>query len=127
MKKLLFVVAAACLLVCTAGFSLQPASSTSKQFRTLKVTKNGPTWISCNRGYLHSCDYVEHYYLVDAEPGDTYHWRWMHNTWGAPVTDLGTGTYVDVQLSEGDVLFVTVNSETYGEYEYWDTAGPCEQ
>lgn len=88
---------------------------------------NGPVWINCNRGYLHSCDYVEHYYVVDGEPGDTYHWRWQHYGSGAPITDLGTGTSVDVQLSEGDVLFLTVDSEYYGEYEYWDTAGPCEQ
>lgn len=126
MKKMFLAVTACLLLVCVSGFTIHQPSSGKKHFKKGKARTNGPVWINCNRGYVHSCDYVERYYIVDGEPGDTYAWYWDPVNPAIPTQYLGSNTYADVQLSVGDVILVTVNSEYYGQYDYWDTAVPCE-
>lgn len=128
MKKMIVAITASFLLVCIAGFTIHQPSPGNKHFKKLisKAKDNGPVWINSNRGYVHACDYVEHYYIVDGEPGDTYEWYWDPYSPGLPTQYLGSNNYADVQLSVGDVILVKVNSLNYGYYEYWDTAVPCE-
>jgi hypothetical protein len=116
MKKTFLVAAALIFLTGITGFSTK-----NKQKKD-----NGPAWINCDRGFLHNC-YVEDYYIVDGEPGDTYEWYWEKNQPGRPVVFLNSGPTTAILLSVGDVLILKVNSIYYGEYEYYDTAQPCDE
>jgi hypothetical protein len=126
MKKMFFAIAASFLLVLVTGFTVHQPAAIKKLLKKSKARDNGPVWINCNRGYVNSCDEITHYYVVDGEPGDTYSWVWDPAQPGLPNVYLGTNNYADVQLSVGDRLIVRVNSLYYGEYDYWDTAAPCE-
>jgi hypothetical protein len=116
MKKTTLFAGILFFLVCTTGF-------TTKKLQREDI---GPAWINCDRGILHTC-YVEDYYVVDGEPGDTYEWYWEKNQPGRPVVYLNSGPTTAILLSVGDVLILKVNSQYYGEYEYYDTAQPCDE
>ena len=126
MKKMFFATIASFLLVCVSGFTTADQSSQGKAaFKKGKLKFSG-AWITSSSGYLHNCDYVEHYYVAGGLSDETYEWYWNPAYPGWPTVYLGSGTSTDIQLGLGDELILRVTSESEGEYEYFDTAVECE-
>lgn len=126
MKKTIIALTVCCMLTGVSAFT-STQLPTGKQAKSKTIKTNGPAWIACIHGYIHSCDdFVERYYVRDGEAGDTYEWYWDPNNPSIPTQYLGSNNYADVTMAPGDVLYLIVHSETYGTYEYWDTAPPCE-
>jgi hypothetical protein len=124
MKKTILAALVMMSLISLMGFT--PAKS-NKTHATLKKSGKGFGWgwIASNHDGFQACPY-QTYTAMDVEEGATISWYVDFYNWYVPIQYVGSSPTIGLDLEPGDVLYLVVNEGTPEEYEYWDTATPCE-